>query len=616
MIARVRPRLATLLALAALLALLVLFLLPPRPRPSLAAPDGTLAAPATARGAFHVHTNRSDGTGSVDEVATAAARAGLQFLVLTDHGDGTRAPLPPALHHGVLVVDGVEISTSGGHYVALGLPGPAPYPLAGEPRDVVEDVRRLGGIGIAAHPDSPKPALRWTGWDEAFDGLEWLNADSEWRDESRGTLLRALATYPWRPAETLGALLSHARTVLGRWDDRARVRRTVGLAGVDAHARIGLRDGPDPYGGRVLAKVPSYESSFRTFALHVELDAPLTGDPARDGAALIAALRDGHTYTTLDALGVPASVGFVATSGDRRARMGDFLPPAAFAPASVPASASASASAPAPAPAPVEWRASVAAPAGATLRLVCDGAVATEVPATNRLAWRHEAGSLPAACRLESGWEERGRRVTWLVTNPIYLRAADPPLPPASTAATAAPAAVERSTDDFTAPNAWLIEADPQSKASWRALPAAPAPSAAATTSAIGATLELTYALRAGGRFSQYAAFVTPPHVGWIGRATRVSFRGSADKPMRISVQVRRPLERPGDGERWQRSVYLDATPRDVSVRFDDMRPIFPARTPQPPLAQVHAFLLVVDTDNSAPGRAGTIRIEDLRFER
>ncbi len=97
------------------------------------------------RGAIHVHTTVSDGAGTPDEVARAAARAGLDFVVLTDHGDGTRLPAPPRYVDGVLVIDAVEISTTGGHYIALGL-GQAPYRLAGEPRDVIEDVTRLGGV--------------------------------------------------------------------------------------------------------------------------------------------------------------------------------------------------------------------------------------------------------------------------------------------------------------------------------------------------------------------------------------------------------------------------------------------------------------------------------------
>jgi len=68
-------------------------------------------------------------------------------------------------------------------------------------------IARLGGMSIVAHPGSPKPDLRWLDWDAPFNGLEWLNGDSEWRDESPMTLLRSLLTYPLRPVETLGRLL-------------------------------------------------------------------------------------------------------------------------------------------------------------------------------------------------------------------------------------------------------------------------------------------------------------------------------------------------------------------------------------------------------------------------
>jgi hypothetical protein len=89
----------------------------------------TLAWPVV-RGVYHVHSQQSDGTGTLDEIAAAAARAGLQFVVVTDHGDGTREPATPAYRSGVLCISGVEISTDGGHYVALSLPR-TPYPLGG-----------------------------------------------------------------------------------------------------------------------------------------------------------------------------------------------------------------------------------------------------------------------------------------------------------------------------------------------------------------------------------------------------------------------------------------------------------------------------------------------------
>ncbi len=179
--------------------------------------------PLLVRGAIHVHTTVSDGAGTPDEVAAAAARAGLDFVILTDHGDGTRLPVPPRRVSGVLVIDAVEISTTGGHYLGLGL-GQTPYRLAGEPRDVIEDVTRLGGFGIAAHPDSPKLELAWHEWQAPFQGLEWLNADSAWRDEPRSALVRTVVSYWLRPAEAVASLFDRPSRTLARWDALARRR--------------------------------------------------------------------------------------------------------------------------------------------------------------------------------------------------------------------------------------------------------------------------------------------------------------------------------------------------------------------------------------------------------
>lgn len=60
--------------------------LPPRPLAlDTSWSDGALP------GLIHIRTSRSDGLSHPEVVAAAAARAGLKFIVFTDHGDGVRA---------------------------------------------------------------------------------------------------------------------------------------------------------------------------------------------------------------------------------------------------------------------------------------------------------------------------------------------------------------------------------------------------------------------------------------------------------------------------------------------------------------------------------------------
>ena len=300
---------------------MTLALLPARARAL--PPDA--AAPPFLRGVVHVHTNRSDGTGSPDSVAAAAAQAGLQFVVFTDHGDAARDPEPPVHLHGVLCIDAVEISTDQGHVVAIGLPR-APYPLGGQARDVIEDIHRLGGMAIAAHPASARESLRWSDPDAPFDGIEWLNGDSQWRDEGFPTLGRTLLTYWLRPAESLGQLLDRPAEAMRVWDEASRTRAVVGLAAADAHARIGLRGVGEPYDDRPVGRLPGYVSQFRVFSI-VLPGLRFSGAAAADAAVVVNAIRQGRLVSVIDALASPGWLEFTATSGGARAEQGGELRP-------------------------------------------------------------------------------------------------------------------------------------------------------------------------------------------------------------------------------------------------------------------------------------------------
>ena len=534
------------------------------------------APPNVVRGASHIHTDRSDGSGTVEEVAAAAARAGLQFIIVTDHGDGVRPPDPPAYRRGVLTLDAVELNTTGGHYAAIGLPA-APYPLAGTPDAVIEDVKRLGGVGVASHPGSPRPSLKWTDWDAAFDGLEWINGDSEWRDEPRVPITRALLGYLLRAPEAMAALLDRPSDVLAQWDRLTGSRRVFAMAGIDAHAWLGFSERSDPDGGAVHLPIPGYEATFRTFSNHVVLDAAWSGDAAQDAAALLAAIRNGRIYSVIDALASPGGLTLTASSGGATATIGDDLA----------------------VDGDVQVRAAVTAPPGTTLVLLKNGEPVHQVTDG---PLEMNGGTDTAVYRIEAYVRNSpgGPAVPWIVSNPIYAgftRAAPRSAPEAPPAFRIPAQSSEASTESGPGDTSALVPpaADPLER---RIAGAAP--------------IAWTFALSPGMPRGQFAA-VRVPTSGGLASVDRVRFSVTSSKPVRAWAQLRAPV---GNTERWGTTFYADGGERVVDLPLRAFLPIGVTSSGQPPLDRVDSLLFVVDTLNFLPGTSGSMTFSEIAFVR
>ena len=524
---------------------------------------------APVRGAMHIHTRRSDGTGTVDQIAAAAARAGLSFVILTDHGDATREPERPSYQHGVLCIAAVESSTDDGHVVALGLPR-SPYPLGGEARDVVEDITRMGGMSIAAHPTSTKPALSWRDWSIPVNGLEWLNGDSEWRDEPFRTLGRALLTYPVRRAAALAALLDRPEEALSRWDRAAASRPIVALAGSDAHARIGLRGEGDPFEPRIALHVPGYEQVFRTFSIAVT-DVSLTRDAAADAKSIVDAIRRGHVFSSIDGLAGPASVSFTGDAGGRHAQMGDTVPGGT----------------------PVTFHIESNAPANSHVFLVKDGVHSAEWTNARQDFTIMETGVYRVEVHIP---DAPGRPpIPWIVTNPIYVRTETRPAVEQGSARTFTPRYQDQSAEG------WTVEKNAQSQGAIDVV-----------NTLTGKQLKFRFALGGSDADSPFVGFAMP--AGPIDGSDRLVFTAMASRPMRMSVQLRAPGE-PVD-KRWRRSVFVDETLRSFTIRFDDMRPLGSSSSTHPALGGVRDVLFVIDRTNARPGSNGQIWLDDVKYGR
>lgn len=178
-----------------------------RPRVAPTAVRGT--GPGWYRGDLHTHTVHSDGRRTQADLVREARAAGLDFVCSTEHNTSS-ASLTWGRHapDDLLVVQGEEVTTRAGHWLALGLPAGRWVDWRYRPADgqldrFVQQVRALGGLAVVAHPHAPTPGATW-GFG-AGPG-DWSGMDAV-----------ELANGPWTLDDEVTLAAWHARLVAGRF---------------------------------------------------------------------------------------------------------------------------------------------------------------------------------------------------------------------------------------------------------------------------------------------------------------------------------------------------------------------------------------------------------------
>jgi hypothetical protein len=271
------------------------------------------------RGAVHVHSGLSlDGGPTVEAIARAAAKAGLDLVVLTDH-DTDAAWAARGWHGRVLVVVGMERTAAEGHALVLGASPLAPVPGKGAPAaDVARDAARRGGFLVGAHPISHGPGKHWTGSFQPLSAIEVVNfLDRGAWPALRPALAASLVRLVVDPRGTLLREFRFSPEPLRLWDRLLAERPVAGLLGSDAHG--GFR------APGLFVPVPGHELVFRLASQHLLLATPFTGEAEADTARVLEALRVGRGYVAFDEVADADGFRFEAESGGRRAEMGGAL---------------------------------------------------------------------------------------------------------------------------------------------------------------------------------------------------------------------------------------------------------------------------------------------------
>jgi hypothetical protein len=163
------------------------------------------------RGDMHLHTVHSDGSYLPADIAAGARAAGLDFIVSTDHNTSSASAVWGAYAGpDLLIVDGEEITTRNGHWLAVGLPTGAwidwRYRATdGSFAEFAGQVHRLGGLVIGAHPYCPFVGCSWKFGYGRLDAVEVWNGPWTADDEASvstwdGMLVEDGRSGRWLPA--------------------------------------------------------------------------------------------------------------------------------------------------------------------------------------------------------------------------------------------------------------------------------------------------------------------------------------------------------------------------------------------------------------------------------
>jgi hypothetical protein len=360
-------------------------------------------------GNLHIHTRYSDGEKWHEEVAHDAARAGLDFIVVTDHNVWV---------HGVegyyqfdegrvLLLTGEEVHDvrrvpQANHFLVYGAEREL-SPQAPEPQKLIDATNAAGGCGFIAHPyeeELPLFAeggdLGWKNWEvEGFTGLEIWNYMSSFKN----VVSRHLHSLRWQNGlygrlNVLPLALHPERYIIGpepealaRWDELlATGRRVAAIGNSDAH-------GTPMHLGPITREIFPYEFLFRAVNTHILLREALTGDVARDKAMILGAVGRGNSWVGYD-MAYPTKGFRFSGQGTTKGIMGDAVSM------------------------DVGATLQVLAPTRASIRVIHNGEVVASTASGQSLTHIPLAsGAYRAECSLAYEGRERG----WIFSNPIYI---------------------------------------------------------------------------------------------------------------------------------------------------------------------------------------------------
>lgn len=257
------------------------------------------------KGAVNVHSNKSSGSGSIDEIGLAAQDAQLDFVVVTDVNDFEVNNQRETYYGNSLVLQDGEYSYLDSRLLNLNFENKNHLLGPGRSQLVISNLLSKDepdpetGFFVLSHP--LKEGYEWTGeLPVGLNGIEIYNLRYIWRRawmEKRNSFIWALLLYPINIQWSFSRLFaSYTHPEIEYWDRNNKGHKLFAYAGADAESRARMPGGD-------YWRIPSYKSLFSVLKNHVSVSSELTGDPKADRQKLMSGLKAGNFHIGLDLIG-------------------------------------------------------------------------------------------------------------------------------------------------------------------------------------------------------------------------------------------------------------------------------------------------------------------------
>jgi len=250
-------------------------------------------------GNLHIHSQYSDGAGTVSEIAAVAAQVGLDFICINDHAyavDGLHLEEEGFYDHALVLV-GLEIGVRYHHYLAYDLKERLRQNNL-SPQQVIDKVNGQGGFGFMAHPFEKgmpfsEKSVAYTWNDLSVNGHAGIciwNFTSRWKERVR-TVLHGFFFLAFKTQTLKGP----SRKTLAFWDSECAERPMAAVGGSDAHATV-FKWGP------ISLRPFTYSYLLNTINIHVFLNNKMPQDFQKAKQEVYGAMKAGRLFLAHDNL--------------------------------------------------------------------------------------------------------------------------------------------------------------------------------------------------------------------------------------------------------------------------------------------------------------------------